>query len=98
MTIKEKLVNSKLPEDLLTEDNVLEMIEVANHLRDKALVATLYETGARIGEMATLKIKHVHFDDFGAQLTMAGKTGMRRVRTVFCVPYLSSWLATHPLS
>lgn len=96
LTIKEKLTNSKLPEDLLTEADVLEMIEVANHLRDKALVATLYETGARVGEMAGLKIKHVHFDDFGAQLMLDGKTGMRRVRTVLCVPYLSSWLATHP--
>jgi site-specific recombinase XerD len=96
LTIKEKIRNSKVPEDLLTEDDIFKMIEASNHLRDKTLIATLYESAARIGEMANLKIKHVHFDELGVQLTLTGKTGMRRVRTIICAPYLASWLSIHP--
>ncbi|AFV24520.1 integrase family protein [Methanolobus psychrophilus R15] len=96
LTIKERIANSKVPEDLLTEDDVLKMVDVSNHVRDKALIATLYDSAARIGEMANLKIKHVHFDELGAQVTLTGKTGMRRIRTIVCVPYLASWLSIHP--
>jgi integrase len=94
--IKSKVNESKIPEELLTEEEILRLIEVADHPRDKAIIATLYDTGGRIGEIGTLKIKHINFDEYGAQLVLNGKTGMRRVRAVFCVPYLSSWLDIHP--
>jgi len=87
---------SKLPEELLTEEEIKRMIEVANHPRDKAIIAVLYDTGTRIGEMGSLKIKHIVFDQYGAILTVNGKTGMRRVRIIFSVPYLASWLDIHP--
>ena len=88
--------SSKLPEELLTEEEIKRMIEVAEHPRDKAIIAVLYDTGARIGEMGSIKIKHVVFDTYGAVLMVNGKTGMRRVRVIFSVPYLASWLDIHP--
>ncbi len=48
--------NNKLPEDLLTEDDVRKMINAADNPRDKAFIALLWETGARIGEIYNLKI------------------------------------------
>jgi integrase len=60
---------------------------------DKALIASLYETGCRIGELAGLR---VHFDNYGAIIIVNDKTGMRRIRTIFSAPYLSSWLDIHP--
>lgn len=94
--ISMKMNASKLPEELLTEEEVKRMIEVANHPRDKAIIAVLYDTGTRIGEMGSLKIKHIVFDQYGAILTVNGKTGMRRVRIIFSVPYLAAWLDIHP--
>jgi integrase/recombinase XerD len=63
---------------------------------DRALIAALYETGCRIGELAGLRIKNVHFDTYGAILIVDGKTGMRRIRVIFSAPYLSAWLEMHP--
>lgn len=83
---------SKLPEDLVTEDEVKQMILSATNARDKALVAVLYESGCRIQEVLTLKIKNVTFDQYGAIINVSGKTGSRRIRLIFAVPYLQEWL------
>ncbi len=87
----------KLPEDLLTQEEVKAMVEATPHTRDKALIAVLWDAGLRIGEAGNLKIKNVVFDDYGAMLVVHGKTGYRRVRVVWAVPYLMDWLEQHPL-
>ncbi|MEM3012579.1 MAG: tyrosine-type recombinase/integrase [Candidatus Hadarchaeales archaeon] len=89
--------DKKLPEELLTEEEVKKLIEAARHPRDKALVATLYESGCRVGELLSMGIKHVSFDDYGCQLIVRGKTGMRRVRVIASSPFLANWLDIHPL-
>jgi site-specific recombinase XerD len=86
----------KLPEELLSEDEIKKMIETARHPRDKAIIAVLYDSGARISEIGNLKQKHIIFDQHGAILTVDGKTGMRRVRIVFSASYLAAWLDIHP--
>ena len=88
--------NHKLPEELLTPEDVRKMVESAGSIRDKALIAVLYESGCRIGELASLQIKNISFDKYGAILMVDGKTGMRRVRIINSVPYLASWLSIHP--
>jgi site-specific recombinase XerD/ribosomal protein L40E len=87
----------KLPEDLLTEEEIEKLIEAAEHPRDKALIAVLYESGCRIGELLKIKLKHLVFDSYGAKLLVNGKTGARRVRIVSSVPYLTKWINEHPL-
>ncbi len=85
-----------LPEELLSEDDVIRLARTADHPRDRALIMTLYEGGFRIGELLGLQIKHVSFDSNGAQITVAGKTGMRRVRVIASAPLLSDWIEVHP--
>lgn len=87
----------KLPEELLTPEEVNKLIESADHLRDKAFISTLYESGCRIGELLCLQIKHVQFDNFGAVLLVNGKTGQRRVRVIASEPRLRQWIENHPL-
>ena len=94
VTIKNN--KKKLPEELLTIDEVKALAEATNNLRDKAIVLTLYESGARVGEFLSLKIKHIQFDKYGALIMLHGKTGMRKVRLVASVPALSAWLNIHP--
>ena len=91
-----KYADTLLPEDLLTQEEVKRMIEVAEHPRDKAFISALYESGCRIGEIGTLNIKNVVFDEYGAQIIVDGKTGVRRVRLIACVPYLTTWINNHP--
>ena len=85
-----------LPEDLLTENDVVALIKAAEWSRDKALVAMLYDSGGRIGEVLTLQRRNVSFDEYGAVVVVDGKTGQRRGRLIQSVPYLADWLNDHP--
>jgi len=84
------------PEDLLTPEDIQKMIAAAFNPRDKALIATLAESGGRISEVLTLRIKHISFDNIGAIFILTGKTGSRICRIVNSVPYLQAWLRHHP--
>src|SRR3990170_1809035 len=86
-----------LPEEILTEDDIKKLVESANNLRDKAFILVLYESGCRIGEILSLRIRNVQFDDYGAALIVNGKTGDRRVRIILSAPKLASWIEYHPL-
>jgi site-specific recombinase XerD len=86
----------KLPEELLTESDVKKMIEATDLIRNKAIIALLYEGGLRIGELASLKMKNVQFDDHGAVIKVRGKTGERRVRIVSSASLLATWMEVHP--
>ena len=88
--------HKKLPEELLTEDEVKRIIEKCDNLRDKTLISCLYESGCRVGEIGTMKIKHVSFEQYGARLTVNGKTGMRKILIVNSTPYLQEWINRHP--
>ena len=92
LTPKLKNEAHKLPENLLTEDEILQLANVANHPRDKAIILVLYETGCRIGELLSLKMKNIQFDQYGAILRVTGKTGDRRIRIVSSAPVLASWI------
>lgn len=93
-TIKKK--NQKLPEDILIESDILKLIEHATNKRDEAIIALLWDIGARIGEVGNLLIKHITFDEYGAIIKLNGKTGFRRVRAVWSVEYLKEWIKVHP--
>jgi site-specific recombinase XerD len=94
--VVKKKNNHRLPEEILTEEEVRRLAGAAENLRDRAFVLTLYESGCRIGEFLPLKIKNVQFDQYGAVLLVNGKTGWRRVRIIASCPALSSWLQIHP--
>jgi len=80
----------KLPEEILTEDEVDAMIDVVgddigtnfNKLQKQCFIAVLYESGCRIGELMMLTPEAVKFDENGAVLLINGKTGQRRIRIV----------------
>ena len=89
--------NQKIPEDLLTEEEVKKLVEFAPTIRDKAFVITLYESGCRNGEMLSLKVKNLSFESQGTSLSVHGKTGARRVMIITATPYLRDWINNHPL-
>ena len=88
--------NDLRAEEMLSQEDVKALIDAANSLRDKALIASLYEGGFRIAELATAQVKDVAFDQYGAVLIVRGKTGLRRVRLISSVPHLQQWLGAHP--
>lgn len=86
-----------MPEELLSTDDIKAMITAANHPRDEAIISVLYDSALRISELGNLRFKDVTFDRYGAKLMVDGKTGPRRVRIIYSVPYLSYWMNMHPL-
>lgn len=89
--------NRKLPEDILNEEDIEKLLNACTNLRDKALIAFLFESGARKGELLALKKNSVVFDSLGAVITIpSGKTGSRRIRVVFSASYLRQYIENHP--
>ena len=86
----------RLPEELLSEEEIKRMVEAADNLRDKALISVLYESGCRIGEILTLKIRHVEPNEYGSKIIVRGKTGMRKILLISSAPYLATWMNSHP--
>lgn len=82
--------------DILTEREIEKLIEAAEHPRDKAFISMLYELGARIGEIGTLRIKDISRDKYSFIVDLSGKTGHRTPRIVISDPHLSSWINVHP--
>ncbi|MEK6974591.1 MAG: site-specific integrase [Nanoarchaeota archaeon] len=88
----------KLPtqEGLITEDDLKLLVKEARTPRDKAFISLLYESGCRVSELLTLRIKNVIFDEYGALLNVNGKTGSRKIRILASTSYLVIWLHNHP--
>lgn len=96
--LKTTMKNSKIkiPEDLIMENEVKDLVNAAECERDRAFVFLLYESGCRIGELLGLKLKNIQKDEYGFILIVKGKTGMRRVRIVSASPHLALWMNIHP--
>jgi len=88
-----KATTHKLPEELLTPDDIRALISSANGAMDRALIISLWEAGCRVGELLGIRRKHVQIDAMGAVLILDGKTGMRRVRVTEAANYLDEWIS-----
>lgn len=82
--------------DLLLPADIERVVVSCQNIRDKALVAVLWETGARIAEIGNLQIKHVTKTSVGFTLDLTGKTGQRTPLIVSSAPLLAQWLNAHP--
>jgi len=85
-----------LPRNLLSPDDVSRLIDACLNDRDRAFIALLWETGARIGELIDLRVGDIEDDGMGKHVVVMGKTGARRLPLVESRPYLEQWLQSHP--
>ena len=88
--------NEQVEPDVITETEAKRMIDAALTIRDKALVAVLFEGGFRIGEALGMRVLDVAFDENGAKLSVHGKTGSRTVRIIAAAPILAMYIEQHP--
>ena len=89
----------KLPGEgsLFTEEDIELILSKCENIRDRCLISLLYESGCRIGEVASLRMDNIKFDDFGVVITVIGKTGARKIRLVKTTPLLRGLIAGHQL-
>jgi site-specific recombinase XerD len=84
---------SKLPDELLTEDDVEKLLNACRNQRDKALIALLWDAGARIGEVLNLRVKDVVMSASSpSYVLLDGKTGRRRTPLSVSVPFLARYI------
>jgi integrase len=72
--------NSKKSSDMLTDKEITTMIDKANSWRNKAIIATLAESGCRIGELLACNVGDLTFTTNGCDLRIrVSKTDPRIV-------------------
>ncbi len=70
----------RLAERILSQEQVMAMIELTENLRDQVLIRFLYATGARVSEVCVLKWRDIQEISGGrAQVSLLGKGGKTRV-------------------
>jgi len=91
-------VMTKTASQLLTEQEILAMINACMTSRDRAIISCLYEGGFRIQELATLTWSQVKFDDWGIMVNIDDKkTNQHRyIRLIMSREYLSAWRKDYP--
>lgn len=82
--------------EILTEKEILKMVNLTQNDRDKAFIMALYESGCRIGELGMLNFGDVTIKDQSISLRVNGKTGERVVHLIQSKPYIITWMNKHP--
>ena len=85
-------LKEKYAKEVLTREEILTLLKSTKNKRDKAIIALLFETGLRAGEMLAMKRADINFHDDFAEFKVDGKTGERMVLAIFSYPYLKQWL------
>jgi integrase/recombinase XerD len=85
--------------DLLSDEEIQALIDVAQRPRDKALVAVLYDSGARIEEVASLRYEDVRpHPDYNAFTVVIRKSKTQERENILfeAFPYLRDYMNVHP--
>jgi len=95
LVIKEKR-ETNLRDKILSPEEIKALIKGCRNTKSKAIIALLYESAIRAGELCSLRIKDLEFTDYGIRIRIRGKTGERVIPLHDSVPYLRAWLQIHP--
>ncbi len=95
--IQRRRTKPELRREVLSPEEIGRIVDACNNQRDRALIFVGYESGARAGEILSLRLRDIELDRYGAVAIVKGKTGERRIRLIRSVPDLQLWLNIHPL-
>ncbi len=90
------------PQDILNPDEIKLLINVATLERDRCIVAVLYESGMRIGELVALTNEMVEMDELKQHVifhipNIAGcKSGSRNIKCAEVYGYVQDWQKCNP--
>lgn len=90
------------PHDILLPEDVKKLINVATLERDRCIVATLFESGMRLGELLALSKAMVQMDEENQTVTFnipdieGCKTGDRTVVCIEIYGYVQDWYKCNP--
>ena len=91
--------------DLITRDELYKIIKACKNLRDRAFIATLYESAARVSELANAKWGDLDYKDNGVviitlideKMSHKGeKKKKRQVPLLMATEFLAGWRTAYP--
>ena len=86
----------KLPENLLTQEEVKKLINACQNPRDKCLLSVLNELGCRVGELLAINIMHIEdCSDYYRIILQHSKTQPRKLKVIDSKPFIAEWLNVH---
>jgi len=94
--MKEEPLLAVTENDLISYDECIRITECTSTLRDKALFQCKLDAGCRIGEILTVRMGEVEFNEAGAILQSDGKTGKAPLILTWSAKTLAMWINTHP--
>jgi len=85
------------PPDVLTRDEVMRLLEAIDDLEYRAMAAVIYETGMRLSEARSLRLRDLTFTDRGVKVMVRRSKSQWRVNWVVeFQDLLKRWLEIHP--
>lgn len=88
-------------DEIISRADVLHLIDTAERIRDKALLATMYEGAFRRTAMCQLDVKHYDDHDKWAKIRVPDRTGVKTAAgsvkpLLWSKGYVDRWLDSHP--
>ncbi|ADN37074.1 integrase family protein [Methanolacinia petrolearia DSM 11571] len=91
--------DTTLPEDIITKDEIIQLIKACDNSRDRALIAVHYQTAARPAETAHLRWGDITLDEYGAEVRVTDRKRAHQKGTTYrypyitwATPYLAAWM------
>jgi integrase len=96
--IKRTVDEIKPEKKVLTDEEILKILNATVTQRDRTILQILSENPTRPRDICNLKVGDVIIDEYGFELQMKSKTasGSRTIRLIHSVPDLKMYLNTHP--
>jgi integrase/recombinase XerD len=85
------------PHEILTKEEIELLLNSCPTSRDRCLIGILYETGARVSEVAQLDWKNIAFDNYGVKVYISDeKTQKKRYsRVTMMTQFIAQWRADY---
>jgi len=91
------------PSDLLTKEELDQVLDACTCPRDRAFVSVLADGGMRVGALASCRIKNVAFGQYGAMIYLSKTSKSNKTTSSKGIPltwstgFLNQWIADHPI-
>lgn len=95
--IKKNVENKLLKENLVTEEQVNQLIDNAPTLQYKCILSLLFESGARPAEIRGIRLKDITKIERGYKIIIDGKTGIRPIFSITSAPLMTEWLQSRAI-
>ncbi|MEM3555265.1 MAG: tyrosine-type recombinase/integrase [Candidatus Micrarchaeia archaeon] len=83
--------------DIISPEEFKKMLDATKNIRNRAMLQLLYETGIRLGELMSIRIEDVHFENDRSYIYITrSKTEPRTIFIFDSVEDVKRWLSIHP--